>query len=152
MDRERDIFDDDDSEEEDVFGDEDNYDSGISSDDDDEKQEHYIRCLMGDVVTEEMLGKACRQIKKGEDVYPQFSKEVHDKVDDFMSRMLAYNEKLETHLPEFYDRLKKTHDHMKDVNEEDNCIVEAYGVHKRRLHKMLEPHVRRYLHYCEEKN
>jgi len=142
--------------EDDIFsnGDSD-YESAPSDYDDadeeaDDKKQHYLRCVINKAVTEEMLQETYRKILAGEaNVFAKFSKEAYEEVDKFLMEMLKYNEKLESHLPEFYDKMKTTHGHMQE-EDDDSSIVDAYQIHKRKLHTMLEPYVRNYMRICKE--
>ena len=73
--------------------------------------------------------------------------EVYGDVDAFMEHVLLYHEKFVKHLPDLYEKIETTYDHLNHVDDED---TDAYAVHRKKLHGMLEPYVQRYLERCQQ--
>ena len=114
-----------------------------------EEENLYLHNMMKEMMSVEMKEHACERIKAGKP-YRAIEQEIYGDVDAFMEHVLLYHDKFVQHLPDLYEKIQTTYDHLNDVDDEDTCITDAYAVHRKKLHRMLEPYVKRYLDRCQQ--
>ena len=74
---------------------------------------------------------------------------VYEEVDAFMISVLTFNEKLEEYMPYLHDLIYKTYNHLRDIDD-DFRLSQSYRIHRRKLHKMLDPYIEIYAKECYE--